>query len=56
MIVKGYWLCKLLGAIENEVYTSDENDTDCIYSITFDKLFRVNFITTLYVLCPYISK
>ena len=56
MIVKGYWLCKLLGAIENKVYTSDENDTDCIYSITFDKLFRVNFITTLYVLCPYISK
>ncbi|CAL6070086.1 Hypothetical_protein [Hexamita inflata] len=53
---KNYWLAKLMGVKPNEKLESVFDTKTQTCSLTFNYPFCVNFVETLYVTCPYISK
>ncbi|CAL6040448.1 Hypothetical_protein [Hexamita inflata] len=53
---KNYWLAKLMGVKPNEMLESVYDTKTQTCSLTFNYKFCVNFVETLYVTCPYISK
>ncbi|CAL6035466.1 Hypothetical_protein [Hexamita inflata] len=53
---KNYWLAKLMGVKPNEKLESVFDPKTQTCSLTFNYPFCVNFVETLFVTCPYISK